>query len=174
MPGVFSCSFFFDFSVFSSKLFSRGGVRMIAFFRRMLVKGRSLFLGGFLLGGILSGAWAQEPILDLRRSPEGDYCYVVTSEPGGLYGLSFSDFENLGGALSEDALYSLSLSPEGDLLLATFQEVLFSRNRGKTWSSLRGGGDLKNFYITPQGTFVGVSWRKGFLWASLPAIWGIS
>ncbi|HPJ26869.1 MAG TPA: hypothetical protein PLA80_12050 [Synergistaceae bacterium] len=139
---------------------------MIAFFRRMLVKSRSVFLGGFLLGGIFSGAWAQEPILDFRRAPEEDYCYVVTSEPGGLYGLSFSDFENLGGALSEDALYSLSLSPEGDLLLATFQEVLFSRNRGRTWSSLRGGGDLKNFYVTPQGTFVGVSWRKGFLWAS--------
>lgn len=134
--------------------------------RAFAVKSLKILFFVLILSEMLSRAWAQAPVLDIRADPEEGICYVVTAEPGGLYGLSLSDFQNLGGALSEDALYSLSLSPEGNLFLATFQEVLFSSNRGGSWSSLRGGGDLKNFYATSSGTFVGVSWKKGLLWAS--------
>jgi hypothetical protein len=102
----------------------------------------------------------------MASTPGGEFCYIITHEPGGLYRLSSLAFENLGGALSEDLLYSLSLSSQGDFFLATFREVLFSRNGGSSWRSLRGGGDLKNFYSTRQGTFVGISWKKGLLWAS--------
>lgn len=140
---------------------------MFGFLRAVVMRGMGFFI---LLCPLLVGApfpaLGGAPVLDMGSTSGGDYCYIITSEPGGLYCLSSSAFKNLGGTLSEDLLYSLSLSSQGDLFIATFQEVLFSRNGGSSWSSLRGGGDLKNFYPTRQETFVGISWKKGLLWAS--------
>ncbi len=140
---------------------------MLALLRTAVTRGVGFFILTCLLGGVPLPALGGAPVLDMASTPGGDYCYIVTHEPGGLYRLSSSAFKNLGGTLSEDLLYALSLTPQGDLFLATFQEVLFSRSGKETsWRSLRGGGDLKNFYATRQGTFVALSWKKGLLWAS--------
>ncbi len=125
-----------------------------------------LLWGIFFSFGFFPKAWAQAPVLDIRVDSRENLCYVATGEPGGLYRFSPSDFSNLGGRIPEKPLYSLSLSPQGDLLLATFEEVLLSRNRGESWGSLKGGGEFKNFYVTRKGTFLGVSWKRGLLWAS--------
>lgn len=104
-------------------------------------------------------SWA--PVLDVVV--KDDLVYVVTAERGGLYGLKDKRWDNLGGALPSSNLYSLSVSPKGHLFLAAYDEALFSKDRGRSWSSLKGGGRVKNVFPTSDGTFILIDWHRGIL-----------
>jgi photosystem II stability/assembly factor-like uncharacterized protein len=89
--------------------------------------------------------------------------YVVTAEKGGVYSSSDGgrSWRHLGVSVSSSNFYSLRVSSEGHLFLATYDEILFSKDGGASWSSLKGGGQYKDFFSTKSGTFLGIHWNDG-------------
>ncbi|SMG28701.1 hypothetical protein [Dethiosulfovibrio salsuginis] len=102
-----------------------------------------------------------KPILDV--AVRDDQVYVATVEKGGLYSLEGGRWESLGGTLPSSNLFSLRISPKGHLFLSTYDEALFSMDRGRSWTSLKGGGNVKEFFFTSQGTYLLVDWHRGIL-----------
>lgn len=122
----------------------------VAFFPCLILK------RGFCDGG---ASWA--PILDV--AVKDGLVYVVTAEKGGLYVLMENRWEHLGGSLPSSNLFSLTVSSQGHLFLSTYDEALFSKDRGRSWTSLKGGGGIKEIFPTSAGTFILFDWRKGIL-----------
>ena len=110
--------------------------------------------------------WA--PIVSIRAAADGTL-YVATAERGGVYSSSNGgrNWRHIGSGISSDNFYSLRVSPQGYIVLSTFEEVLASKNGGVSWSSLKGGGYLKDFLFTRSDTFLGVHWREGFYCTSM-------
>lgn len=109
--------------------------------------------------------WA--PIVSIRAAADGTL-YVATAERGGVYSSANGgrSWRHIGSGISSDNFYSLRVSPKGHIVLSTFEEVLVSKNGGVSWSSLRGGGYVKDFLFTRSETFLSVHWRGGFNYAS--------
>lgn len=93
----------------------------------------------------------------------GGHVYVATTEKGGLYSLEHGRWESLGGALPSSNLFSLRISPKGNLFLSTYDEALFSKDGGVSWTSLKGGGSIREFFFTSRGTYLLADWNKGIL-----------
>ncbi len=111
---------------------------------------------------------AEWPPILVVAGDSGDGLFVITSEKGGLYSSENGgkSWRHLGGKIPPYYLFSLNVSPDGRLFLSTFDELLVSTDGGETWKSMQGGGSIMFFTATPQGTYLGVHWDKGLLWAS--------
>lgn len=111
------------------------------------------------------GPWA--PVIGAATGP-GGALYVLTSEKGGLFvsGDGGRRWKNLGAGLPSSLLFSLDVSPEGRLFLASFDELLTSADGGSAWKSLKGGGGVNRFFPTSGNTLLAVFWDSGIHWAS--------
>ncbi len=107
------------------------------------------------------------PILTVTKDSEGRL-FVLASEKGGLYSSvnGGKSWRHLGGKIPPSHLFSLIISPDGRLFLSTFDELLSSTDGGERWKSLKSGGAIKSLTASLKGTYVGVHWEKGLLWAS--------
>lgn len=101
------------------------------------------------------------PILDVVV--RDDQVYVATAEKGGLYSLEGDRWESLGVSLPSSNIFSLQMSPKGHLFVSTYDEALFSMDGGRSWTSLKGGGNAKEFFFTSQGAYLLVDWHRGIL-----------
>lgn len=110
--------------------------------------------------------WA--PVVSVRAAADGTL-YVATAERGGIFSSANGgrSWRHIGSGVSSDNFYSLRVAPQGYIVLSTFEEVLVSKNGGVSWSSLKGGGYLKDFLFTRSDTFLGVHWREGFYGTSM-------
>ena len=116
---------------------------------------------------VRSGDTEWPPILTVTRD-SGDRLFVLTSEKGGLYSSENEgkSWRHLGGKIPPSHLFSLNVSPDGRMFLSSFDELLISTNGGETWKSIKSGGAISFFTASLKGTFIGVHWDKGLLWAS--------
>ncbi len=101
------------------------------------------------------------PILDV--AVKDGHVYVATAEKGGLYSLEGDRWEHLGGALPSSNIFSLRISPKGHLFLSTYDDALFSKDRGITWTSLKGGGNVREFFFSSKGAYLLADWSRGIL-----------
>ena len=125
-----------------------------------------LFLAAVPAPAQEGNGWA--PIVSIRAAADGTL-YVATAERGGIFSSANGgrSWRHIGSGVSSDNFYSLRVAPQGYIVLSTFEEVLVSKNGGVSWSSLKGGGYLKDFLFTRSDTFLGVHWREGFYGTSM-------